>query len=481
MTSKNDKILLINPWIYDFAAYDFWIKPLGLLSIGGVLANYGYEIELIDCLDRFHMVYGEKYSRHQLNKKNGTGKFRRQPVDKPVFLANIPRTYARYGMPIDLFRTLIDSIAIPDVILVTSAMSYWYLGPFKAIELLKEKFPGVPVILGGIYATLFPEHAREYSGADFVIEGAGERKALTKVAELTGRSIDMSSFPIQWARLPLPDFQHYPNLASVALMTSKGCPYNCSFCASRAISGDFEQRPAEHIIEQIDSYARSRHVTHFAFFDDALLIDADNHLLPILEAVRDRQLKVQFHTPNGIHAKEITAEIARLMHATDFKTIRLSYESSDKGRQREMSYKVTDESLAVALDHLETAGYNRKDIDVYVIMGLPDQDIAEVVRSMLFVTSLGAKVRLTSFSPIPGTRDWERSIIQCGFPADADPILTNNSIFPLHLFDGKQHNFQQIRYLSKVLNYSLDQNINLFDHSDLANLIKKILLTKFNA
>ena len=48
------RILCINPWIYDFAAYNTWIEPLGLLTVAGVLRAAGHEVALIDCLDRHH-------------------------------------------------------------------------------------------------------------------------------------------------------------------------------------------------------------------------------------------------------------------------------------------------------------------------------------------------------------------------------------------------------------------------------------------
>ena len=53
------KILLVNPWIYDFTAFDLWLKPLGLLYLASHLLNQGYEVELLDCLNRldpsFHL------------------------------------------------------------------------------------------------------------------------------------------------------------------------------------------------------------------------------------------------------------------------------------------------------------------------------------------------------------------------------------------------------------------------------------------
>ena len=48
---KGKRALLINPWIYDFAAYDFWAKPLGLLYLGSILEENGFRVDLIDLLD----------------------------------------------------------------------------------------------------------------------------------------------------------------------------------------------------------------------------------------------------------------------------------------------------------------------------------------------------------------------------------------------------------------------------------------------
>ena len=65
------RMLLINPWIYDFAAFDFWAKPLGLLYIAESLRRKGVEVTLIDCLD---ISRGKKY---------GTGHFVKQEIPKP--------------------------------------------------------------------------------------------------------------------------------------------------------------------------------------------------------------------------------------------------------------------------------------------------------------------------------------------------------------------------------------------------------------
>ncbi len=66
-------ILLINPWITDFAAYNFWIKPLGLLNIATSLRQNGYRISLIDCMDC-----------NVKTKPYGDGKLLKTTIPKPA-------------------------------------------------------------------------------------------------------------------------------------------------------------------------------------------------------------------------------------------------------------------------------------------------------------------------------------------------------------------------------------------------------------
>ncbi|NOZ62870.1 MAG: radical SAM protein [Calditrichaeota bacterium] len=469
---KNNNVLLINPWIYDFAAYDFWIKPVGLLSVANFLEEYGYQTHLIDCLDRFHPL-----APKTKNKKYGTGKFIRTPVENPNFTKSIPRRrYARYGLPIDAFLRAMDAVPPPMAILVTSGMTYWYPGVKLAIELAKKKFPGVPIILGGIYATLCFDHARDNMGADFVVKGQGEIEALKLVAAIAGFQHDL---PLMPPPFPEPTFRHYRKLASAPLFTSVGCPFRCSFCASFLLSGKFRQKDPQAVIDEIRYFYYKRHVRFFAFFDDALFVNHEKHIEVILRHVIENQFQISFHTPNGVHPREITPELARTMYLANFKTIRLSYETINKSRQKEMGNKVSDDSLAQAVNNLVAAGYQARQIDAYVIMGIPGQTVDEVIESMLFVVSLGAKVRLTSFSPLPGTKDWQRSVELYNMPPNIDPLLTNNTLYPLAREDFPVETFEKLRKLSKTLNYGIDNGINFCEQSRFARSFRANFL-KFN-
>jgi hypothetical protein len=168
-------ILLINPWITDFAAYNFWVKPLGLLHIANVLRESGLRVTLIDCLDS--SIKTNKY---------GSGKFFKTKIDKPFPLKFVPRNYSQYGIPEEMLLKRLASIdEKPCIIGITSGMTYWYPGVFKLIEITKKFFKGIPIILGGIYAALCYEHAKKYSNVDIVFNGREESEVLKLISDLT--------------------------------------------------------------------------------------------------------------------------------------------------------------------------------------------------------------------------------------------------------------------------------------------------------
>lgn len=428
---KKPTLLLINPYIYDFAAYDLWLKPLGLLYLAAVLEENGCDIVFLDAMDRWHPDVLKLQNRAApRSKKYGDGYFYKENVEKPEPFRRIARHYSRYGLPPEQMRMQLERIRRDhsiDMVLVTSGMTYWYLGVHEAIAMAKEFFPNAQVLLGGIYATLFYEFARTHSGADAVFKGESERSVLKYISERTG--LTPSKNYQGYDDYPFPAYHLYSHLDYAALMTSRGCPYSCSFCATHEFTEAFKRRSPEKVVEEIEFYACQRKIRDLSFYDDALFVNADNHIKPILKSVIRKNLRVRFHTPNGLFAKLVDEELAHLLVESGFKTIRLSFETKNAERQKQMK-KVTDSDLENALRRLESAGFPRNETVVYLIMGLPNQRSAEVKDSIDYVHQLGAKVSLSSFSPIPNTQEWDIAVRDYGFPKD-DPHLTNKSVYPL--------------------------------------------------
>ncbi|MDZ4164758.1 MAG: cobalamin-dependent protein, partial [Smithellaceae bacterium] len=262
-------ILLINPWIHDFAAYDLWMKPLGLLILGSILRKNGHTVSLVNCLNWQHPdLARDKGILLPKRRNDGRGELPRRVIPKPGKLDFIPRHYRRFGIPPEIFLNDLFKIARPDIILVTSLMTYWYPGVFEAIGLLRQVFPEVPVVLGGNYATLCPEHAK-MSGADAIVRGEGERYLAGIFQEYLG--IDLSFMPdcADLDSYPYPALDLLGTIDQVPLRTSRGCPYRCTYCASFVLHQGFSQRKPEMVSHEIDYWHKKQGVNHFSLYDDA--------------------------------------------------------------------------------------------------------------------------------------------------------------------------------------------------------------------
>ncbi len=441
-------ILLINPWIYDFAAYDFWIKPLGLLYVAGFLRINGYNVHLIDCLNPSHPeMKCETNIKLPKRKSWGNGKYPKEHIQKPGPLADIPKRYSRYGITPNIFRKELLEIKRPDLVFVTSMMTYWYPGVFEAIKIIRETLPGVPVVLGGNYVTLCLSHASENSGADFTVAGEGERNIPAILKDIFGDDpifipdlTDLDSYPF-------PAFDLMPNSDQVPILTSKGCPYRCTYCASHILNNDFRKRDPIKVVEEIEYWNKQYGITNFSFYDDALLVDSDERAIPMLKEIIKRELMCRFHCPNGLHLRGITEEMSNLMFQSGFKTIRFGLETSSVKRQIETGGKITNEELRDAVNHLKKAGYRSRDIGVYLLCGLPGQTASEVRESINLVKLYGAKPIIAEFSPIPGTTIWKEAVKTSPYNISKEPLFQNNSLLPCQ---GEQLTYEMYRELKML-------------------------------
>jgi radical SAM superfamily enzyme YgiQ (UPF0313 family) len=415
---SNPALLLINPWIYDFAAYDFFARPLGLLCLAGFLQACGYEITLVDCLAAPVAKSGFF----------GTGRFPKEILPTPGPLHGLPRRYGRYGISEKEFRNRLACLPAPAAILVTSLMTYWYPGVAATIAIARQYFPRTPVILGGIYATLCPDHARRCAGADIVIQGRGEQECLSCLETFTGIPVNTDG-TTGLDDLPRPLLHLLPNLSFIPLLTSRGCPFQCDYCASRLLQPRFAARRPQAVVEELLYWQGSLGLIDVAFYDDALLYQADDHLLVILEELARRGRSFRFHTPNALHARFIDREMAGWLKRSGFATLRLGAETTATGPAR-LDRKLAAGELEEALACLKEAGFAKRNIGVYLLEGLPDQDDADLEASIRRVHELGATPVLAQYSPIPGTALWPRAAAASRYDLEADPLFHNPSIFP---------------------------------------------------
>jgi len=434
------KILLVNPPIYDFTAFDFWLKPYGMLSVAGYLRGKA-DFQLFDYLDRLHpLVAGRKELQ---SDKWGRGRFYSEKVAKPQCFATIPRYYRRFGLPRDTFRKFLSQQGPYDFAFVQTIMTYWYKGVEEVLEDLREVLPKTKIILGGNYVTVCTSHT-EKLGADFLAVGTN----LEPLWNYLGVIGDLEQ-PALW--------EIYDKLNVGILKLADGCPFNCTYCSVPKVYGKFKARPLERSLSELELLCKLD-AEDIAFYDDALLFDSEQVLAPFLNEVIKRCIKVNpphvwrinFHTPNALNARFVTQKIAALMVQAGFKTFYLGLESASLQWQKQTGSKVSCVELLQAVAHLTDAGAEAANIKAYQILGHPNTTAGELEATIRFVNSLGIRGVLADFSPIPGTPDGNL----CRQWVNMDePLLHNKTAFPIILLGFEEVN--RLKELQRQLNRSL--------------------------
>lgn len=423
MNEKNKPaVLLINPWVYDFAAFDLYLKPLGLLYISSHLKKAGVKVRFIDCMHRLDNYFVKQNLLY--NKKYGTGKFYYEIIEKPEKLKFVPRKYKRYGLPYSVVKERLNFIRMSekiDAILITGIMTYWYLAVFDMIKLVKKIFPDTPVLLGGIYPTLMPEHSKRFSCADYVITGNNLKYTLETIFKIINFSPLQQNLPEDFSEWEEPDYNLYETLSYIVVLTSIGCPFKCTYCATPLFYPVYKYKDYKKVINTIEKF----NVKDVAFYDDALLFNFEKNLKVFLSKIIESGIKVNFHTPNGVHIRFITKEVAEFLYKANFRTLRLSFETADEKRQKDTGNKATTEELKRAIRYLTESGFSREDIEVYILVGFPDQSKQEVIDSINIVKDLGAIPRIVEYAPIPGTYEYKKFFGNTFI----EPLFHNNSIF----------------------------------------------------
>jgi radical SAM superfamily enzyme YgiQ (UPF0313 family) len=418
-------ILLINPWIHDFAAYDLWVKPVGLLTIADALQSSGFRLRLVDCL-RIPESSNHKSAKIPRRKSNGSGHFLKKKIPRPSPLGSIQRTYRRYGMPEEVFIDEISAEGKPDMVLVTSMMTYWYPGVFDAIRLTKMHYPDVPLALGGVYATLCPDHARRLSGADSICSGPAETALPAVIEKATGKKTVAGSCCRPYACR----YDLLPTRSVLPVMTSRGCPNRCPYCASDLLYKDFHQRNPAEVADKIHCWVHNSGTTDIVFYDDALLINSSSHIIPLLKEIIRRKLNIRFHAPNGLHIKHIDNRLAGLMKEAGFVTLRLGLETAHPEKQKTLGGKVSGDDFPRAAQALRNAGFTAHEVGVYILAGLPHQHWKEVYDTIHLVHDQGLRPFVAEYSPIPGTSLWSEAVKSSPFPIETEPLFHNNTLLP---------------------------------------------------
>lgn len=409
------RVLLVNaPAIDVRLPWSRWHQPTGLLQVGTALQKRGCQVRLIDCLqpDRRGRV---------TRRKVGAIKVEGYELD-----------LWHYGLLWDQIARTLEGFKrdewIPDLVFVSCFNTCWWQDTQKLIRHLKEDWlPGVPVILGGVYPSLESVHARAHTRADQVIVGA---------------------FPEAHAEIPeleLYGEDRTPHFAGVYLYQPQSVTDHGTASAPR---------PPGDIASEIAHKAKLG-VTEFAFFDDEIRVDQQEHFLETLDAIIKHDLDTRFVAVGNISPTFISGGVACRMGQAGYRQVFLKCDvtHSLEGAAYDTSYEVYRECTAAL--HREANLKPRSDqLTAMLLVGNPYENLEEVTERLVHLASIVGSVNLVQYQYSAGTPDgrmYEPLISQNNGHKDLTQL--NCKLYPLARRTGNSYkDYVELTRLSALLN-----------------------------
>jgi anaerobic magnesium-protoporphyrin IX monomethyl ester cyclase len=299
----------------------------------------------------------------------------------------------------------------------------------QTAELAKKTCPQATVVMGGYHPTFNYQEMLEKDYVDIVVMGEGEYTLLELVQTLEEggdlknvkgiayqdvvtpprpliEDLDELPFP---ARHLLP-MDHYKilnmKLHTATLISGRGCPMQCSFCASAALHGNkLRMRSAQNVVDEMEHLINDHDAGMIAFMDDTFTLKPSR-----VAEICDEIIKRDLDTYWGCTARADTLSDELLQKLSDSGciTLFLGVESADQQQLDRVNKQIT-------IDKIRQAFKLSRENDIRtiasVVLGMPGDTKDSIERTIKFVRELNPSYALFSLAtPYPGTRFYQEAV-----------------------------------------------------------------------
>jgi radical SAM superfamily enzyme YgiQ (UPF0313 family)/GT2 family glycosyltransferase/SAM-dependent methyltransferase len=367
------------------SGYSGFSKNLGLGYLAAVLRDRGIKVSVVD-------AFAEGIDNFMpMDRPNG--RVYRCGLPTEVILSRIPATARWVGINVPFSN--VAEIA------------------FDLARTLKARRSEVQIVLGGVHPSTFPEACLQQPGVDFVIAGEGEFSLLALVqgedrAGIPGlwwrgadgvirkpaksaRVKDLNEIPFPaWDLLPM---ERYFSVSprgerehrALSLITSRGCPYNCTFCSVHPISGrNWRARSPENVLAEVAAAVQRFGINHLEIEDDNFTLDR-TRALAILRGLRFVAPGLTWAAHNGIRVDTLDDELLGAIRDSGCRQLNLAIEHGSPAVLKAMNKKL---SLQKVEEVVRTCGRLGIPCVGFCIVGHPGEDATAFRESYLFFQRL---------------------------------------------------------------------------------------------
>lgn len=321
----------------------------------------------------------------------------------------------------------------PDIVGVT-AFSMEIESALRCCEIVKDYQKNIITVVGGPHATNEPGEVLSNPCVDFIFRSEAEvafcefikeienGKNFHKVPNLGYKENGKQFFnPIKAIEnlddLPMPDyelmhFERYPKTyimkyyPSGCVITSRGCPFPCTYCSARQMSGDkFRARSSGNIIEEIRYLKERYHIKEFQIWDDNFTLNK-KRVHDFCELLEKENINLKWWCPNGLRLETLDAELIRKMKQTGLYSIAIGIESGSEKIQRDMKKNLNLEKIKEIITLGNQYGIRMQG---FFIIGYPTETREDILKTIKLSKELPLKrASFLLFQPLVGSEIYQQ-------------------------------------------------------------------------
>jgi radical SAM superfamily enzyme YgiQ (UPF0313 family) len=251
--------------------------------------------------------------------------------------------------------------------------------------------------------------------------------------------------------------ERLPNYA--ILTTSRGCPFDCSYCAQKAYNEGSLKIRVRSYRDTFDEIRHKYHtygIHHFGFYEDNFLLEKPNveRLLRLILEHKDELRHLTLYAPEGVEVRLLhqDLEFVKLMRDTGFASVYLPLENMSREVTKAWNRRHSHAGLfekAVKICHEANFKLHNMEVNAFILFGMPDESFADVVNTMFYASEMVGGIVPMLFTPVPGSIMFEQY----------RDYLFDEMGFDLHHLNGKLYPF--LKYNSERKGIRLEDYVAL--------------------